>query len=199
MADSERKQRLFTLADQQAGYFTAAQARELGYSDRLIHHHKTYGNWLEAGWGLYRLRDYPATPEEDLVRLYLWSRDKQGNPQAVVSHDTALALYELSDLMPSRYHLSVPPGFRKAPPPGVVLHRSRLEPSEVKWRGGYRITVPLRTLLDAARSGISPEHVAEATRQALERGLVRERALKEAVQNLTEAQQFGFRVALEEA
>ncbi len=118
--DGERKQELFTLADQQVGYFTAGQARALGYSDRLMHHHKTQGNWLEVGWGLYRLRDYPATAEEDLMRLYLWSRDKQGRPQAVVSHDTALGLYELSDLMPSRYHLSVPPGFRKIPPPEVV-------------------------------------------------------------------------------
>lgn len=199
MAGTERKQQLFTIADQQAGYFTATQARELGYSDRLIHHHKSYGNWLEVGWGLYRLRDYPNTPEEDLVRLYLWSRDKRGNPQAVVSHDTALALFGLSDLMPSRIHLSVPPGFRKTLSPGVVLHKARLEPSEVTWGGGYRITAPLRTLLDVAKRGVSPEHIAEATRQALERGLVRKKALKEAMKNLSEAQQFGFRVALEEA
>ncbi|RIH93529.1 hypothetical protein Mgrana_00583 [Meiothermus granaticius NBRC 107808] len=138
-------------------------------------------------------------PEEDLVRLYLWSRDKQGEPQAVVSHDTALALYGLSDLRPSRYHLSVPPSFRKTPPPGVVLHKARLEPSEVDWCGSYRITVPLRTLLDAAQSGVSPEHIVEATRQALERGLVRRQVLKQAIQGLSEAQQLGFRVALEEA
>lgn len=198
MTVAERKQQLFALADQQSGYFTAAQARELGYSDRLIHHHKASGNWREVGWGLYRLRDYPSSPEEDLVRLYLWSRDKQGNPQAVVSHDTALALYELSDLMPSGYHLSVPPGFRKAPPPGVVLHKAVLEPSEVDWRGGYHITTPLRTLLDAARSGLSPEHIAEASKQALERGLVRRRMLIEAIRHLTEAQRLGFRVALRE-
>jgi predicted transcriptional regulator of viral defense system len=187
---------LFELADRQAGYFTAAQARALGYSDRLIHHHKRQGNWLESGWGLYRLRDYPASEEEELVRLSLWSRDKRGRPQAVVSHDTALALHELSDLMPSRYHLSVPPGFRKNPPPGVVLHRVRLHPDEVAWRGGYRITTPLRTLLDAARSGVSPEHVAEAARQALERGLVRRKVLAEATQTLSAAQRLGFEEAL---
>jgi predicted transcriptional regulator of viral defense system len=195
--DAKRKRALFELADQQAGYFTAAQARAMGYSDRLIHHHKHQGNWLEAGWGLYRLRDYPTSEEEELVRLSLWSRDKMGRPQAVVSHDTALALHELSDLMPDRYHLSVPPGFRKVSPAGVVLHRVRLAPDEAAWRGSYRITTPLRTLLDVAQSGVSPEHVTQAAWEALERGMVRRKALVEAIQALSAAERLGFEAALE--
>lgn len=192
----ERRQRLFSLADRQAGYFTASQARETGYSDRLIHHHSAQGSWIKVGWGLYRLRDYPATSEEDLVQLYLWSRDKLGTPKAVVSHDTALALYELSDLMPTQYHLSVPTGFRKKLPPGVVLHPSALQPADVSWRNGYRITTPLRTLLDVARSGVSPEHISLASKQALLRGMIRRDTLEKATEILTESEQIGFREAL---
>jgi predicted transcriptional regulator of viral defense system len=42
----------------------------------------------------------------------------------VYSHQTALSLFDLSDLMPSRLHMTVPPGFRRsAPIPGaIILH-----------------------------------------------------------------------------
>jgi hypothetical protein len=106
-ATEDPARQLFELADRQAGYFTAAQARALGYDYPLQHYHKEQGHWLDVGWGLYRLRDYPQGNDEELVRLTLWSRDRQGRPQAVVSHETALRLYELSDLMPAKNHITV--------------------------------------------------------------------------------------------
>jgi predicted transcriptional regulator of viral defense system len=178
LAQMERKAELFKLADQQAGYFTASQAKDLGYSDRVQHHHKRQGNWLEAGWGLYRLRDYPYSENEDLVRLSLWSRNKQGRTQAVVSHDTALRLYGLSDWMPSQYHLTVPPGFRKAPLKGVVLHKAVLEAGDLEDHGSYQVTTPLRTLIDLARDGFSLEHLEVAVQQALQRGQMRRKVLE---------------------
>ena len=144
--DKERS--LFELVDRQAGYFTAAQAKNIGYSYRAQSHHKKQGNWLDEGWGIFRLHDYPHSDEEEFVRLSLWSRDRQGRPQAVVSYDSALQLYELTDLLPAKIHLSVPTSFRKDPPEGVVIHKTSLEDSEVRQRGGYRVTSPLRTLLE---------------------------------------------------
>ena len=177
----EKERSLFELVDRQAGYFTSAQAGDLGYSYRAQSHHKTQGNWLDEGWGIYRLRDYPQSDEEELVRLSLWSRDRQGRPQAVVSHDTALRLYDLTDLLPTKLHLSVPTSFRKAPPEGLVLHKASFEEGEVRERSGYRLTSPLRTLLDVAVSHVSPEHVEQAVSEAMELGLVRRKALEQAV------------------
>lgn len=176
-----RRQALFELADRQAGYFTAAQARALGYSDRAIHYHKRRGEWIPVGWGLYRLRAYPVSPEEELVRLTLWSRNRKGEPQAVVSHETALRLYGLTDLVPEHYHLTVPFSFRKRPPAGVVLHRARLREGEYREHAGYRVTTPLRTLLDVAAGDLSPEHLAAAVEEALARGLVRRARLEAAL------------------
>ena len=119
-----------------------------------------------------------------LVRLSLWSRDKDGEPQGVIGHETALRLYELSDLMPGQYHLSVPKGFRKIPPPGVVLHKANLELEDWGWRTGYRITTALRTLIDLALDHLIPEHLETATRQALERGLVRRKKLEASLASL---------------
>lgn len=180
MEDTE--ERLFEVADRQAGYFTARQALEVGYGYPLQHYHRERGHWVPVGHGLFRLRRYPEGENEQLTRLWLWSRSQEGEPQAVASHETALALWGLSDLMPERVHLSVPRGFRKRPPAEVVLHKADLAGSDVEERDGLPVTTPLRTLLDvAADRRMSPEHLESATREAVERGLVRRKRLREAL------------------
>lgn len=176
---SERALR--STAAQQGGYFTAAEARRAGYGYRLQHFHRTRGNWMTIGRGIYRYPDYPDSLHEDLVRWALWSRGRKGQTQAVVSHDTALALHEMGDVMPGVVHLTVPPGFRKPAAGNCELHRGRLGPDDVEERPGFLVTTPLCTLLDVAVSALSPEHLAAAVRSALDRGLVR-RARIEAAQ-----------------
>jgi hypothetical protein len=107
------------------------------------------------------------------VRLTLWSRDRNDQPQAVVSHESALVLHDLSELLPGEIHLTVPPKFRKEPPAGCVLHKARLAPKDIEERAGFRVTVPLRTLLDVAASGVPEEQLQKAVADALSRGLVR--------------------------
>jgi len=180
-----RAERLFEVADRQAGYFTARQAREVGYGYRLQHYHRERGHWIPAGHGLFRMSRYPEGEDEDLARLYLWSRNREGEPQAVVSHETALRLHGLSDLIPEKTRLSVPKGFRKRPPKGVVLHKSDLSRADAEDRNGFRVTTPLRTVLDIARSReVSPEHLESAVRDAVARGLVRRKRLKEELSRL---------------
>jgi predicted transcriptional regulator of viral defense system len=176
----DNARRLYQVAAAQAGYFTAAQARQAGYAYSQQHFHVSRGNWLRVDRGLFRLRDFPPGEREDLVRWSLWSRNQKGLPQAVVSHDTALTVHALSDVMPSRVHLTVPRGFRKRVPPGCVLHMADLVPSDVQPRAGYGVTTPLRTLLDVADSPLSQEHLDRAVRDALERGLVRQHLLETA-------------------
>jgi len=173
---------LYAVAERQAGYFTAAQTREAGYSRASQHYHQKVGNWRREGHGIYRLERFPRTEGEHYVRLMLWSSDRAGRVQAALSHESALQAYELSDVMPASIHLTVPKGFRKQSPAGVELHRQDLEASDVTERDGYRITTPLRTLLDAAASNLSAEHLAAAVQDALGQGLVRKRLLEEALE-----------------
>ncbi len=176
----ENARTLYQIAVEQGGYFTASQALQAGYAYSQQHFHCQRGNWLQIERAMFRLRDFPPAEREDLIRWSLWSRDQKGAPQAVVSHDTALALHELSDVMPARIHLTVPPGFRKGPPPSCVLHKASLAPEEIEIRTGYRVTRPLRSLLDAADSPLSQEHLERAVHDALERGMVRRRLLETA-------------------
>jgi predicted transcriptional regulator of viral defense system len=167
---------LYQIAAAQGGYFTAAQAQQAGYAYSQQHFHVGRGNWQRVERGLYRLRDYPPGEREDLIRWSLWSRDQKGVPQAVVSHETALTVHELSDVMPAQVHLTVPPGFRKRIPPGCVLHKAALSPEEIEPRDGYRVTTPWRTLCDVADSPLSQEHLNRAVRDALEQGLLQGRS-----------------------
>ena len=163
----------------QAGYFTARQAREAGYSWRMHTYHVQRGNWIRVDRGLFRLRDYPPGRHEDLVRWSLWSLGR-----AVVSHDTAASLHELGDLMPGRIHLTVPPGFRKSIPPVIVVHRTRLPASDILDGEGFRVTTPLRTIQDLLMSVTEPERVAAVVRDALDRGGVRRAVLDPILETL---------------
>jgi len=176
----ETAQTLYQIAAAQGGYFTAAQARQVGYAYSQQHFHLVRGNWLRIGRGLFRLRDYPPSEREDLIWWSLWSLNRRGDPQAVVSHQTALTVHDLSDVMPDKVHLTVPKTLRKKVLPGCVLHRATLVPNEIESRVGYLVTTPVRTLLDVANSPLSQEHLSRAVRQALERGLVRRRLLETA-------------------
>ncbi len=176
----ENARRLYQTAAAQSGYFTSGQARQAGYAYSQQHYHVSRGNWLRVGHGLFRLHDFPPGEREDLVRWSLWSRNQKGVVQAVASHDTALAVHALSDVMPERIHLTVPPGFRKKVPPGCVLHTAKLAPEDVESRTGYQVTTPLCTLLDVAAGPLSQEHLDKAVRDALGRGLVRRRVLTNA-------------------
>jgi predicted transcriptional regulator of viral defense system len=168
---------LLSIAAEQGGYFTAQQALQVGHAYPEQHYHVNRGNWLKVARGIYRLADYPVPAHAELIELTLLSADRAGTPQAVVSHETALALYELGDANPAQIHLTVPPGFRKRLPPHVRVHRVALSAADWREREGYRLTTPLRTLLDIAASAVSWPLLEGAVRDALTRGLVRRRQL----------------------
>jgi predicted transcriptional regulator of viral defense system len=169
--------RLRSIARVQSGYFTARQARNAGYSYRAQHYQTSVGEWERAARGIYRMAAFPMQSREDLVVLTLLSHNRAGQPQAVASHDTALSIHELSDIDPEHVHLTVPPGFRKQVPRGVILHSARLQPHDWEEREGYRVTTPIRTLLDVASSPLSQEFLDAAVRDAVNVGMVRPRDL----------------------
>jgi predicted transcriptional regulator of viral defense system len=179
----EAARSLRATAQTQGGYFTAKQAKISGYDYPHLEYHLSTGAFERVEHGLYRLADMPVAENDDLIRLSWWSRNRADEPQAVVSHESALSLHDLSELLPDAVHLTVPPGFRKEPPEGSVLHRAALLPDEVEERVGFRVTTPLRTLLDVAAGTTSQEQLEKAVEEALARGLVRKKSLVEAVRN----------------
>jgi predicted transcriptional regulator of viral defense system len=165
--------RITSVAATQGGYFTAQQAEQAGYVYPHLTYHVNRGNFERVGRGLYRIPTIPLSEHDDLVRLTLWSRGRDDVPQAVVSHESALSLHELSDMLPGKVHLTVPPSFRRAAPPGCTLHKAVIAEHESTAWGAFRVTTPLRTLTDVASEGAVPaEQLERAVHDALERGLV---------------------------
>jgi predicted transcriptional regulator of viral defense system len=174
----EREQRLYEIAEGQGGYFTAKQALKAGYSYRLQHYHAERGNWMRVDRGIFRLRNYPSSDHEELVRWSLWSHNRKDEPQIVFSHQTALALHGIGDVMPAKVHFSVPQTFRKPIPGGCVVHRV-LSLEEVEHNDGFLMTTPLRTLLDVSdEQELDPDHLKRCFEDALKRGLVRTEDLR---------------------
>lgn len=164
---------LHSLANTQGGYFTAKQATELGYKRPNIAYHISAGNFERVGHGLYRVKTIPVHEHDDLIKIYLWSRDRNDKPQGVFSHMTALALLNLSEIIPSTVHLSVPALFQKKAPQNCKLHRTKLEQSDIQEFGEFKITKPIKTLLDCARKGSVPrEQILKAIDQAIAQGIV---------------------------
>ena len=162
--------RLFELASEQGGYFTAAQARARGFSKALLAHHAKSGRFLRVRQGLYRFREYPSSPREDVTAAWLAT----GREVAVVSHESALDILGLSDVVPEVVHLTVPRAMRyRSGSPGVVIHTitRRLAKSDTVVRDGIRVTAAVPSIIDAARAGTAPEQIEAAIRQALERGM----------------------------
>jgi predicted transcriptional regulator of viral defense system len=159
---------LYDVAERQAGYFTMAQAREACFKHSQLTYYVRARRFIRVRWGVYRLVRYPSTPYEDLIVAWL-----EAGPEAVIFHDSALALYELSDALPDRKHVTVPRSASRRRP-GLALHTNRLDPPDVTTVAGLPVTTVPRTIADVAASGLAEEQISLAVRQALERGLVSE-------------------------
>jgi predicted transcriptional regulator of viral defense system len=176
-ATSPNHRCLYLEGEAQHGYFTAAQARACGFdTDDLAYHTRT-GRFIRVRRGIYRLRDFPPFYREHLMVPVL----EVGIDDAVVSHQSALELLELSDIIPAETHLTVPRSMRyRKNRPGVIIHTTTRElgPQETTIREGIRITAPEVTIADAAEIGVGPEQIEMAIQQALNRGITTERRLR---------------------
>ena len=185
MAQSHREasRRLFDSAEQQQGFFTTKQAKAAGFAENTHPYHVQAGNWVRERRGIYRLALYPAADRPDLVLWALWSRNRDEEVEGVYSHQTALSLYDLSDLNPAKLHMTVPSDFRRnGEIPGIlVLHYADLPKSDVQAGSGFKFTRPLRTILDLIETGtVERNFIRQALRQAVERGLITRQQIRSA-------------------
>jgi predicted transcriptional regulator of viral defense system len=154
----------------QEGYFTTKQAAEVGYSSQLLNHYVRTKRLVRPHRGIYRIVHFPPGGHDDLVIAWLWS-ERLG----VFSHETALALHELSDLMPAHLHLSLPSASRarrRKAYEGLEVHYADVPITDRSWVASVPATTPKRTLIDCAMAGLEPEFLQQAAGQALKRGLI---------------------------
>lgn len=76
---------LYGLAERQAGYFTARQGAEAGFSWDLLPHSSKAGRFQRVAHSIYRLSRFPPSRFEDLFVAWL-----RGGPRTVISHAVVL-------------------------------------------------------------------------------------------------------------
>jgi predicted transcriptional regulator of viral defense system len=172
---------LYETAESQAGYFTAQQAKEVGFSWERLSSNVKNEKFLRISRGIYRLTHFPGSPYEDL--FVAWLRTGQ---HSTISHESALSIYELADVLPGKIHVIVPRTASRRRE-GICLHTNRLGAEEITTREGLPVTTVARTIADVSISGLSEELISKAIREALQRGLTTQGEL------LTQARQRGGR------
>jgi len=157
---------LYNIAESQGGYFAASQARKLGFTwDRLSKNVKN-GRFARVAHGVYRLVNFPGSPFEDLFIAWL-----RTGSNSVISHESALSVYDLSDVLPNEIHIIVPrsSSVRRK---GIRQHTNQLEDSEITTREGLPITAVARTLADVSATGLAKEQVKLAINEGISNGMV---------------------------
>ncbi len=158
---------LLAAAAAQHGYFTTAQAAEHGISRRALTWRAQTGSADRIAHGLYRLPHWPIAADDELYALQALA------PYGTFSHDTALILLGLTDIIPSTIHFTIPETSRLRSRPGVRLHRSRhAAVTDRALRDGLWLSTARRALLDAAREGADPDQLVSAARDARARAML---------------------------
>jgi predicted transcriptional regulator of viral defense system len=184
--------RLYETSEAQQGFFTTKQAKAAGFAENTHPYHVHAGNWIREHRGIYRLARFPRGHRPDLMLWSLWSRNREEFAQGVYSHQTALSLYELSDVMPAKLHMTVPGRFRRNSeiPRVLVLHFANIPRSDIGTAHGVPVTNPMRTILDLLHGGdVPPSNLRQALREGLRRGLIRRSEIAEARKDASQSKQ----------
>ena len=179
----EAAKRLYEIAEGQQGFFTTKQAKAVGFAENTHPYHVQAGNWIREHRGVYRLASFPRGERPDLMLWSLWARNRGEADQGVYSHQTALSLLDLSDIMPAKLHMTVPKHFRRNSeiPRVLVLHFADLPQSDIGVAHGVRLTRPMRTILDLLEGGEVPlATLQQAVHEGLRQGLIRRSEIAEA-------------------
>lgn len=165
--------RIFTTlldhAQQQYGYLTPDDAREVGVDPTQLRLMAGRHTLEHRGHGVYRMPQVPATQLDAYMEAVLWT-----GRRGVLSHETALDLHELCDVNPSAIHLTVPTGFRtrKRAPATYRLHRFDLLREEVARHEGIPIVTVHRAILGGIEEALGWQLIDQAIHTARVRGLI---------------------------
>ena len=156
---------LHEIALDQHGYVTTGEALDEGITHADLSKMVTRGRLSRVAHGVYRVQQIPATEFDQYRLALLWS----GVDGAVLSHDTALQAWEISDINPSRIHFTIPRGrrLRRTGGDGYVVHHADLTPGQITWWQEMPVTDVPTTIAQCIESGV-PTYL---LRQAIDRAV----------------------------
>jgi predicted transcriptional regulator of viral defense system len=166
---------LYGIAEDQSGYFTAAQARAAGLHPVRLVQLAEQGDIERVTRGVYRLTRFPVSQLGHYMEAVLWPQVRRPDVVGVVSHQSALSIHGLSDVSPARIHVTLPTAvrFRREVPKALVIHYADLAPGDVERVEGVPITTPARTIRDAHANHLGNDLVGQAIADGRRSGALR--------------------------
>jgi predicted transcriptional regulator of viral defense system len=151
---------LAQFANDSHGFITPDNARAVGINPINLVRMAERGQLERRGNALYRFPLAPPGPLDPYMEATLWPR----GVEAVISHESALELYELSDAHPRRIHLTVPCAYRirRQTPGAYRIHHEDLRPRDVGRIEGIPVVTPEHAIRQAHKAKLGPALVAQA-------------------------------------
>lgn len=161
---------LHALAEEHDGLLTSKDARALGIQDSVLVRLAQRGRLERMSRGVYRIAHYPTDQLAQYREAVLWAQANHHGPERIaLSHETALLIYGISDLNPSRVHLTVPKSarLRRQRPEWITVHQADLAETEVGQHEEIPVTTVSRSIMDV----LSTTHRTDLARQAITEAL----------------------------
>src|SRR5690554_2745038 len=131
------------LASSQDGLFHVRDARELGISDSTLSLSKQVERHPSFR-GVHRFRHASTGRWHMQTAAFIWSRGT-----GVISHGSALEVWELSDWLPTRVDMTLPTSWKERMiPTEVQPHLVDLPDEETQWFESFRVTTARRSVDD---------------------------------------------------
>jgi predicted transcriptional regulator of viral defense system len=169
-----RMDELVALAEENDGLLTSKQAREAGILDSVLVRLAQRGRLERTARGVYRISRYPQARHAQYREAVLWAGASQGPKNVALSHETAFAIYGISDANPSVVHITVPKlaRLRREQPRWIAIHREDLAPEDVVIHEGLPITSIAKTASDILTSTGRTDLVRQAIADARKEGYI---------------------------
>ncbi len=169
---------LYEIAEDNYGFLTVDDARGAGIRPQRLAEMARRGSLQREGLGLYRLDPFPVHALDSYRKATLWPYGIEG----VLSHETALDLYELSDVNPAKIHITVPKRYRlrrREVPPAYRFHHEDLDMHDITRHEGLPIVTPAKAIRQCHEAHLRRDLLRQALEQARERGLLNRSAYTE--------------------
>lgn len=153
--------RVAAIASRQHGVVTVSQLRESGFDEAAVRRRVASGQLHRVFRGVYAVGHRSLSWRGRWLAAVLAAGDG-----AVLSHTSAVALWQFLRPMPGPIHVTVSGDGGRKKRPGLRIHRSStLAPRDITRRHGIVVTTPARTI-DDIRGEVEPYLFRRALRQA---------------------------------
>jgi|SRR5665213_2333360 len=157
-------------AADQFGLVTLQDAKRVGYEPKTIIKLAERGQLERISRGVYRVPFIPGGEMQAYMAAALWPQGVRG----VLTRETALDLWDVSDINPATVHITVPRAHRpqRDIPKAYTIHREDLDTHEVTAIQGVPVVRLARAICQCAELHTGRDLLEQATRHGRSRGLL---------------------------